>query len=290
LDSHSLQLKTVHVPLPLKALPAAHFLHHCAKPLEVQCEESTSLENVQLPVLAEESICLIPSNFNQTAVRREIRQMAGVRLRDTQNALMVLYLRQRGVTTEDRPLRLLIEPGKSDDYTMLNKLADNLGISLPEAYCRIATNAVYRACRRLTEQSSLAHVSAEDVREAYAAYMKNANFYIDWVDTGRNESPIETDNDGQEDGEESKSLTSESGRIAAPAESPIETDNDRHVEGEESKLSTSTSGSTAEPAEIPPKDKIVESVRESNLNEYERKLLSCVVDRSKLSPLASCVH
>jgi hypothetical protein len=242
LDSRSFQLKRAYISLPLKPLPAAYFLHRCTKPSEVESKSLRSLENANLPELAEESLCLIPSNFNQNAVRREIRRlMACARMEDTKNVLMVLLLRQRGVTVEDSPLRLLAE-AEGGDCTMLEDLTNHLGISLPEACSRIATDAFYHASRRLHEQGS-AHVSAEDVREVHAAYMGSPSLYTNWVD---NEEKMPTTSDDSEE-------------------------------------TLRKSGTVRNTAEMEAKDKlIIESVRASNLNEYERQLLSCVVDRSEL--------
>ncbi|KAJ7931803.1 hypothetical protein B0H13DRAFT_2308502 [Mycena leptocephala] len=244
LDSQLFCLKAQFSEISLQALPAAFFLPLVSKPSQMETTVLSSAKNTFLPALQEECICLIPRNFEQNAVCDLLHCAEIKRKTDVQNMLMVLFLKQRGFLVAD-DLNSVVSADTSAGGTNLNNvlLSDILGdhpdIPFPVAVSRIATKAIGLAHRRPHAETPI-QIDAEDISKARAMFIENSQTFSNWL------NKVE----GRREAEDQNSAgTSE-----------------KEKEEEEEK-------------EKEKKDPIVESVKNCrDLNQYEKKLLQCIVD------------
>ncbi|KAJ7016291.1 hypothetical protein C8F04DRAFT_1347186 [Mycena alexandri] len=113
LDSQLFRLKAQFSKLPLKALPAAFFLPLVSESSQVETTTPSPAPDTVIPALGEECICLIPQDFQEGFIRDSTCRAAIKRKTDVQEALLLLFLRQKGVLVADDLLSLILNSAVS---------------------------------------------------------------------------------------------------------------------------------------------------------------------------------
>ncbi|KAJ7721375.1 hypothetical protein B0H16DRAFT_1602728 [Mycena metata] len=189
LDSQLFRLKAQFSKIPLKALPAAFFLPFVSKSSQVEATALSAAQDTVIPALGEECICLIPRNFQESGIRDLTCRAAIKRKTDVQEALLLLFLRQKGVLVADDLLSSILNSavsanppsgGANPNNALLSDVLDHPDIPFPVALSRIATKAIGLAHRRPHAQLPM-QIDAEDISKAHAMFRENSQTFSDWV-------------------------------------------------------------------------------------------------------------
>ncbi|KAJ7769499.1 P-loop containing nucleoside triphosphate hydrolase protein, partial [Mycena metata] len=253
LNGQLFRLKAQFSKIPLRALPAAFFLPLVSKSSQVETTALSAAQDTVIPALGEECICLIPRNFQESSIRDLTSRAAIKRKTDVQEALLLLFLRQKGVLVADDLLSVILNSAVSanppsgganpNNALLSDVLDDHPDIPFPVALSRIATKAIGLAHRRPHAQPPM-RIDAEDISKAHAMFTENSQTFSNWVN---------------------------------------EVDARKKAEGS-SQPATEPSNHSAGAGEKEKKDPIIESVKNcEDLNEHEQKLLPCIVNSVSLT-------
>ncbi|KAJ7489711.1 CHAT domain-containing protein [Mycena galericulata] len=264
LGSQLFRLKGEFSEISLQALPAALFLPLVSKSSQVETTALSSATNTVIPALRAECICLIPRDFQQNGVRDLTHRAEIKRKTDVQEALLLLFLRQKGVLVADDLLSLILNSAVSADTLsgganpnnalLSDVLGDHPDIPFPVAVSRIATNAVGLAHRRPHGKAPI-RIAAEDVSKAHAIFKEKLQTFSDWANEVEGRGKAEVKEDKLDEELSQPDTESSADRATSNAF-------EKNLAGEKEK-----------------KDPIVESVQNcEDLNEHEEKLLQCIVD------------
>ncbi|KAJ7836592.1 hypothetical protein B0H13DRAFT_1912976 [Mycena leptocephala] len=254
LDSRSFYLEERRSEIRLKVLPAAFFLPLVPKSSEVKTTPLSLAQNSVIPALREECICLIPRNFQQSAIR-DLTRCAKIKRRiDVQNMLFVLFLRQQGfLVVEDLNSAMSADTSSGganpNNALWSDVLGDRPDIPLPIAVSRIVTIAIGLAHQRPHAQTPI-RIAAEDISKAHAIFVENSRTFSHWVDEVKSRQKPEVKQDMSDDESSDAEQTS-----------------------------TASEKNSAGASEEENKDTIVECVKNcKDLNKHEEALLPCIID------------